>query len=784
MAFLRSSLRWLPALALPWLLLPPVELWLTQPQAGTAGASLAWWLAALLEDVWTLLRALPALSALAVLIQLLPAGRPRWWAATLAIGVLGLMRFALVQYFLVSGTPLGADLLTYSLTDIYQSTAGSLAVEGYWVLACGLVIATAMACVPRAPVTATRSWGLLPVAAGAVSLWLPADWSVLPGESEYDRSRRVDKLAHFAGNVGRHLLPRSAVGDATRGTPADPRTGPEAVRPWPALANVAAQAAPFEHAPDPTDSLGALLRLPVDRPPNLVIVIVEGLGRAFSGPGAEFGSFTPFLDELARDGLTWDNFLAPQGRTFGVLPSLLGSLPFADQGFLELGAQMPSHPDLLSLLAAQGYRTRFITGTDASFDQQRHYLELRGISAVIDRHGFPPGAGKAEPVGFDDATLFQVAAQVLPTDADARFADVILTISMHEPYRYPGQAAWLQRVERRLDALGIPADRREPWRRHARIFAAVLYTDDALRHYVEALRRHPAWKDTLLIITGDHRLVELPLRDRLDRHHVPFVIASPMVAAPRRMAAVASHFDVLPSLAAMYAKHYGTPLPGAVPWLGAPIDTRTGFDQQTPVPLKPTKVDPVELVAHGGYLTRGRLHRVGPDLRTERSDDPERLGGLQQLLRQFESVNARYARQARHDTSAPRQGPARPVAVRSTLKSVSGPPRLSVQALQVEVADGSSALELRFEIHNTGSEAGPRVQPVAVLLAPDGHEASETYGPSLRADGGSMLQSALTVQTGGLAPGRYTLAVLLVAPDNGKRVGEGRFGIPVEISTP
>jgi phosphoglycerol transferase MdoB-like AlkP superfamily enzyme len=65
-------------------------------------------------------------------------------------------------------------------------------------------------------------------------------------------------------------------------------------------------------------------------PPNLVFIIVEGLGRNFSGPGARLGSFTPFLDELAGRSLYFENFLSGQGRTFGVLTTVFGSLPFGE----------------------------------------------------------------------------------------------------------------------------------------------------------------------------------------------------------------------------------------------------------------------------------------------------------------------------------------------------------------------------------------------------------------------------------------------------------------------
>ena len=97
---------------------------------------------------------------------------------------------------------------------------------------------------------------------------------------------------------------------------------------------------PFLTTDTVADVLSPFLRHDT-QPPQLVIIVVEGLGRAFTNEGAYLGNFTPFLDSLSKQSLYWDNFLSAGGRTFAVLPSVLGSLPFARQGFLAMGADMP-----------------------------------------------------------------------------------------------------------------------------------------------------------------------------------------------------------------------------------------------------------------------------------------------------------------------------------------------------------------------------------------------------------------------------------------------------------
>ena len=73
-----------------------------------------------------------------------------------------------------------------------------------------------------------------------------------------------------------------------------------------------------------------------EKVPNLVFLVMEGFGHAYTSPKGYIGNFTPYLDSLSSKGLYWENSLSSAGRTFGALPSLTGSLPFGKNGFLEI----------------------------------------------------------------------------------------------------------------------------------------------------------------------------------------------------------------------------------------------------------------------------------------------------------------------------------------------------------------------------------------------------------------------------------------------------------------
>ena len=175
-----------------------------------------------------------------------------------------------------------------------------------------------------------------------------------------------------------------------------------------------------------------------EQKPNIVFIMVEGLGRDFVGEGAEFGGFTPFLDKLTTKSLYWENCLSNTGRTFGVLPSLMGSLPFGKSGFMEL-EKYPNKLTLYSILKNNGYHTSFLQGTNSSFDNVDRFLRSEKVDYVLDKSGFgnqfelqeEDAAGSTW--GYPDKELFK-KSMTIPRSAEQPRLEVYMTISTHEPF--------------------------------------------------------------------------------------------------------------------------------------------------------------------------------------------------------------------------------------------------------------------------------------------------------------------------------------------------------------
>ena len=77
---------------------------------------------------------------------------------------------------------------------------------------------------------------------------------------------------------------------------------------------------PFLHKETSPDVLSTYFNLQKEKP-NFVFIIVEGLGREFSGNNSLLPSATPFLDSLSIQGLSWNNCFSTSQRTICAVTS-------------------------------------------------------------------------------------------------------------------------------------------------------------------------------------------------------------------------------------------------------------------------------------------------------------------------------------------------------------------------------------------------------------------------------------------------------------------------------
>ncbi len=375
--------------------------------------------------------------------------------------------------------------------------------------------------------------------------------------------------------------------------------------------------------------------------PNLVFIIIEGLGRDFTDNG-EYKGFTPFLDSLTSKSLYWENFVSNAGRTFGALPSLMGSLPFGEDGFMEL-KPMPKHNSLISILKSNGYASNYYCGDESSFDKKSNFLESNGIDKIIDSNKFGPGYIKTKENsggfswGYPDAEIYRrILTELKGKNAQPRL-DIIMTLTNHEPFDFPSKKPYLAKVEQMLSKK--TTQERNKFNEYKDIFACLLYTDNSIENFMKAYSKRPDYANTIFVITGDHRLIPVPQKDNLSRFHVPLYIYSPMLKKTAKFKSISSHSDVTPSLVSFLTNNYQFAKLEKTSWLGQGLDTARQFRNIHNIPLMRYKGSINDYIYKDYYYSDGNLYKIDSKFNEIESSD-NMLETVTNSFNEFKKLNA------------------------------------------------------------------------------------------------------------------------------------------------
>jgi phosphoglycerol transferase MdoB-like AlkP superfamily enzyme len=267
---------------------------------------------------------------------------------------------------------------------------------------------------------------------------------------------------------------------------------------------------------------------PRPRPLNLVIILEESLGAQYV---ANLGGqpLTPCLDALAEQGWNFTRSYATGTRSVRGLEAVVtGFMPTPAQAVVKLPDAQRGFFTLADLLGRHGYRSRFIYGGEAHFDNMKGFFLGNGFDHIVDRGEFvdPKFVGTW---GASDEDMFNQLHRLLSTDGDEPTLTLAFTVSNHTPWEYPSG---------RIEPNGNPAT----------VENTVRYADWALGQFFQQAQQSPYWENTVFLIAADHDsrvsgASLVPVR----HFHIPSVIVGADVAA-RRDDRIISQIDLAPTL--------------------------------------------------------------------------------------------------------------------------------------------------------------------------------------------------------------------------------------------
>jgi lipoteichoic acid synthase len=546
-----------------------------------------------------------------------------------------LIAFGIVSYFTITIIPLGADLYGYTLEDIETTLTSSASFDFRLPLALIIVFTLAIAGSVKLVRSKYDEKILDKVAWIVLSLFLIC-WIIPSTHTPENYERDVDY--YVVENKVSYFLKRSV------------SLFIESFQ----SSTIEKDTYPWLHEVRYDDPIGAYLNKSKSLP-NFVFIIVEGLGRDFTGPDARYGGFTPYLDSLSNQSLYWKNFLSNAGRTFGALPSIFGSLPYGRNGFMSYGTAMPDYQTLISLLKHSGYQTNFFYGGNSNFDNQDLFLENQGIDNLIDGSKFSAAyegmKNKSSSWGYDDKVVFDFAQSVLNERAKSPRLDIYLTLSTHEPFTVP-EERFKTEFENRIRTLTLDFPTLEVFEQNANIFSCLLYTDDAIRQLVHSYQKRADFQNTIFVICGDHRLIPIPPDSKIERYHTPLIIYTPLLKKPNVFSSLATHSCIVPSVLGFLSNNYNLSFPAQMPFISNSLSTKETFSSDLDLALIRNKGETKDYIEGEYFLSEDRLFRIGSNLQLEPVIGNAKKSQLQTKLKLFREKGIHACEQNRLYTPA------------------------------------------------------------------------------------------------------------------------------------
>lgn len=266
----------------------------------------------------------------------------------------------------------------------------------------------------------------------------------------------------------------------------------------------------FQGLYDTSDSVNDTL-LNTTRP-NVMILVMEGMGGDFVNAISGMKDVTPNLDSLIKESVFFSNCYAGSFRTDRGLVCVMNGHPGLPRtSIMKLPVKSASLPSIPGKLAEQGYTTYFTYGGDINFTNMNSWLYQAGFSNVTSGADFTASERHTNAWGVNDDITFSHLLDEVKECSDSLWFKAFLSLSSHEPFEVP------------YHRLGD------------KITNSFAYTDSCLGAFVDSLRCLPVWDNLLLVITPDHgfRYPQQGLSSDPHVHHIPVLWLGGAVREPR-----------------------------------------------------------------------------------------------------------------------------------------------------------------------------------------------------------------------------------------------------------
>ena len=270
---------------------------------------------------------------------------------------------------------------------------------------------------------------------------------------------------------------------------------------------------------------------------NVVILILESFGKEYSGFFNNNEGYTPFLDSLYQQGLSFKNSFATGRKSIDAMPSILAGIPYLTDHFFMGMYSNNKVNSIASLLKTKGYYTAFYHGAP---NGSMGFLNFSKLAGFEDYYGMTEYCNDTRfnaMNDFDghwaiwDEEFLQFYAKSM-NEIPQPFVTACFTATSHNPFRIP------EKYKERFQEGPQP------------ITKCIQYTDNAIRIFFNTMKKYPWYENTVFVITADHTNQTLSHEYTTDRNvfKVPILFYHPGSNIKKISQKLVCQTDITPSI--------------------------------------------------------------------------------------------------------------------------------------------------------------------------------------------------------------------------------------------
>ncbi len=283
---------------------------------------------------------------------------------------------------------------------------------------------------------------------------------------------------------------------------------------------------------------------------NIVIILLESWSSKYVD---SFGNnnlgVTPNFDEIAKEGLIFNNFYSNGQRSIDAIGALFTGVPtIKGFNFLGKGLELSNLSYIASLAKENDYATLAMQTSKRSSFHMDTIVQLAGFDDYYSEEDMPlignEDKNKKPRFGTWDGNMYQLLSEKLSNTKEP-FLSFSFTSTTHAPFISPGKQ-WEKYNHNTKNIFGF--------------LNTLNYADDKLGQFIQRCKKEPWFDNTIFIFMADHTIgfgndselfkdTNISIKNRpLENMRIPLVIYAPKIFKPQTISTIGSQASIIPTL--------------------------------------------------------------------------------------------------------------------------------------------------------------------------------------------------------------------------------------------